>query len=88
MTLEVAPVPSRAHHAPMADFKCWFCAKRIEREDAAAVMITIESFWRWHDDVQDGRHPAQMLYAHAECARICLIGAGGTIDPTMFAGEE
>ncbi|MEA3046486.1 MAG: hypothetical protein QOJ53_818, partial [Sphingomonadales bacterium] len=29
------------------EFQCWFCGQAIERVDTGAVMITVESLWRW-----------------------------------------
>jgi hypothetical protein len=41
----------------MSDFQCWFCGEGIERTDAGAVMINIESLWRWAEELRSNDDP-------------------------------
>ena len=48
----------------MSDFSCWFCKGSIEEVDAKAVAIEVPNLW-----FALGDYPAQVFYAHSDCAR-------------------
>jgi hypothetical protein len=69
------------------EFQCWFCGQGVEQNDAGAVMITVESLWRWAEELQSDDDPVQSIYAHSHCAKSSLKGATMDIEPNIF-GEE
>ena len=72
----------------MSDYQCWFCGEGIERTDASAVMITVESLWRWDAGSQRDDDPMQSIYAHSACAKNHLRGATMAIEPSIFGEED
>jgi len=70
------------------EFQCWFCGQGIERSDVGAVIITIESLWRWESESQSDDDPVQSVYAHSHCAKAKLEGATMDIEPSIFGEED
>ena len=70
------------------EFQCWFCGQGIERSDAGAVIITIESLWRWEGESQSDDDPVQSVYAHSHCAKPKLEGATMDFEPSIFGEED
>ncbi len=77
----------RVSFAGMTDFQCWFCGHQIARSDAGAVMLQVESLWRWAENTRAADDPCQSIYAHSECAKDRLAGATMKLEPSMF-GED
>ncbi|WP_395445745.1 hypothetical protein [Caulobacter sp. UC70_42] len=72
----------------MNEYTCWFCGKGIERTDHGAVAIGVESLWRWDADQRGDDDPWQQIYAHAECAKIRMVGATMTLEPSIFGEDD
>jgi hypothetical protein len=70
------------------EFQCWFCEQGIEQKDAGAVMITVESLWRWAEESQSDDDPVQSVYAHSHCAKAGLKGATMDIEPSIFGEDD
>ena len=71
----------------MTGYQCWFCGKGIERADASAVKINVESLWRWSDGPVSEDDPWQMIYAHSYCAKDRMAGKTGKLEPDIV-GED
>ena len=71
----------------MNEYQCWFCGEGIERSDTGAVLITLESLWRWDSRISRRKRPAQSVYGHSACARGRMKGATMEIEPSIF-GED
>lgn len=71
----------------MSDYQCWFCGGPIARADKGAVIINIESLWRWDAGSPDTDAPSQDIYAHSRCAKEHMRGAAMSLEPSVF-GEE
>lgn len=72
----------------MNDYQCWFCGKGIERADSGAVLITLESLWRWDSGASSEDDPLQGVYAHSTCTKDRLKGATMSIEPRIFGEED
>ena len=72
----------------MNEYQCWFCAQGIERDDAHAVMITVENLWRWESASRREDDPIQSVYAHSACVRDQLKGATMELDPSLFGEDD
>jgi hypothetical protein len=72
----------------MNGYQCWFCGPGIERDDAHAVMITVENVWRWEAGSMSEDDPLQSVYAHSTCARDRLNGATMSLDPSLFGEDD
>ena len=68
----------------MNEFQCWFCGDGIERPDSGAVLINVESLWRWVDEVRGPDDPWQSIYAHSKCAKDRMAGATMNLEPSVF----
>jgi hypothetical protein len=71
----------------MNGYQCWFCGKVIEPTDTAAVMIGVQSLWRWDSGVRRNDDPWQDIYAHSTCAKERMRGATMDLEPSVF-GED
>lgn len=71
----------------MTGYQCWFCGKSIERSDAFAVKIMVESLWRWSDGVLREDDPWQVIYAHSHCAKDRMVGTIGKLEADIV-GED
>ncbi len=76
-----------ASFVTMTEYQCWFCGQGIERADAGAVMINVESLWRWQDGTRTDDDPRQSIYAHSNCAKDQLKGATMNLEPHIFGDE-
>ena len=72
----------------MTDFQCWFCGAGIERIDAGAVMINIESLWPWAEGTRCADDPLQSIYAHSLCTKDRMAGAKMSLDPSVFGEDD
>lgn len=72
----------------MTEYECWFCGKGIERLDARAVMIQVESFWRWNDGQRGEDGPWQTIFAHSACAKDKMRGATMNLEPSVFGEDD
>ncbi|MEA3028735.1 MAG: hypothetical protein QOG13_60 [Sphingomonadales bacterium] len=70
------------------EFQCWFCGQAIERVDTGAVMITVESLWRWVARSASTDDPMQAVYAHSACARDKLQGATMALESWIFGEDD
>jgi hypothetical protein len=43
--------------AVMTKYQCWFCGHGIEEADTGAVVISLQSFWRWKSGSQGDDDP-------------------------------
>lgn len=75
------------HDKSMNDYQCWFCGESITRTDKGAVIVNIESLWRWDAGSLDDDGPSQDVYAHSRCAKEKMMGATMDLEPSIF-GEE
>jgi hypothetical protein len=71
----------------MLKYQCWFCGQGIERADGGAVLIVVQSLWRWDAGSTSQDDPLQQVHAHSECAKVRLQGATMALDPRIF-GED
>lgn len=71
----------------MSDYQCWFCGDSISRADGGAVIVNIESLWRWDAGSLGDDGPSQDIYAHSICAKEQMKGATMSLEPSVF-GEE
>ena len=72
----------------MTDYQCWFCGESILRAHEGAVIINIESLWRWDTGSLDDDRPSQDIYAHSTCAKEQMTGATMSLDPSIFGEED
>jgi hypothetical protein len=72
----------------MSEFQCWFCGEGIERTDTGAVMINIESLWRWAEGKRNDDDPWQTIYAHSQCAKDRMAGATMNLEPSIFGEDD
>lgn len=72
----------------MNGFQCWFCGQDIERDDAHAVVITVENLWRWESGSATDDDPLQSVYGHSVCVRDRLTGATMDLDPSLFGEDD
>ena len=72
----------------MTEYQCWFCGQGIERTDTGAVMITLESIWRWEVGSHSDDDPLQSVYGHSYCAKNRMKGATMDIEPSIFGEED
>lgn len=70
----------------MTEYQCWFCGQGIARDDASAVMVTIEGLWAAGSQSED--NPLQALYAHSTCAKDRLQGATMAFEPCIFGEDD
>jgi hypothetical protein len=70
------------------EFACWFCGEGIERDDPAAVLITIENLWRWKSAWRKKNNPSQAIYAHSRCAGDRMRGATMNVEPNDFLEDD
>ncbi|WBY08799.1 hypothetical protein PIB19_05035 [Sphingomonas sp. 7/4-4] len=71
----------------MLDFQCWFCGEGIDRDDRGALLVSVESLWRWAEGKRGKDDPFQNIYIHARCAKDRMAGATMELEPSVF-GEE
>ena len=71
------------------NYQCWFCGTAIARSDPRALMIGLESFWRWHDAGDQAPGPQQIIYAHGVCAQTAMWGIGPDreLDLSLFGDD-
>ncbi len=67
---------------------CWFCGAAIEATDTYAVMISIQSLWRWKMGSKGDDHPLQQIWAHSGCAAERMRGATMDLDVSIFHESE
>ena len=72
----------------MSDYQCWFCGEGIARADRGAVIVNIESLWRWDAGSLDDDRPSQDIYAHSKCAKEQMKGATMGLDPSVFGEDD
>jgi len=72
----------------MTGYQCWFCDQGIERADANAVIINVESLWRWVDAALMNDNPSQSIYAHSLCAKDRLTGGRLRRRPQNFGNDN
>ncbi|PTD18312.1 hypothetical protein CV103_15505 [Sphingomonas fennica] len=72
----------------MLEFQCWFCGEGIERSDGDALMIGIESLWRWAEGTRRKDAPYQNIYVHSRCAMDRMAGATMDLETSVFGEEE
>lgn len=72
----------------MNEYQCWFCGNKIDRADKRAVMLTVESLWRWDAGSKDEDDPLQSVYSHTDCAKKRLQGATMALEPSVFLEES
>jgi hypothetical protein len=70
------------------EFQCWFCGQGIERSDSGAVLIGVESLWRWESSFRKDNDPYQQVYSHKECAKSRLSGASMPLEPNIFGEDD
>lgn len=68
----------------MNGYQCWFCGQGIDEADAGAVMISIQSLWRWSSGVSKDDDPFQAVYAHSACTKERMHGATMDLEPSTF----
>jgi hypothetical protein len=85
---DIAPKPPTNHDGPMSGYQCWFCGQGVERADSGAVVITVESLWRWDAGSRGDDDPLQSVYAHSRCAKDRLQGATMALEPHIFGGDD
>lgn len=72
----------------MNGYQCWFCGQGIDRADASAVVMTVESLWRWDAGSPREDDPVQSVYAHSSCAKDRLKGATMDLEPSIFGEDD
>lgn len=73
----------------MLGFSCWFCGQSIDREDASAVVLTVENLWKWDTgEPLEEEDPQQSVYSHTACAKDRLKGATMGLDPSTFLEDD
>ena len=72
----------------MLDFQCWFCGDGIDRNDDSALMVSVESLWRWLEGAREKDAPFQTIYAHSRCAKDRMAGATMQLEPSVFGKED
>ena len=72
----------------MNEYQCWFCGKGITRVDAGAVMIIVESLWRWDAGSRSEDDPWQSIYAHSGCAKEKMEGSTMLLEPGVFGEDD
>jgi hypothetical protein len=75
-------------NSTMTEFQCWFCGQGISRADAGAVIITVQSLWRWDAGSRSDSDPLQSVYAHSTCAKERLRGETMSLEPSIFGEED
>jgi len=76
------------HDGAMNEYQCWFCEQGIERSDKGAILITLESLWRWDARSTGDDDPLQAVYAHSRCAKERLKGSNMVLDPSIFGEDD
>ncbi len=72
----------------MNGYNCWFCRNDIELDDPGAVMIVVESLWRWDAGSRSDDDPWQQIYAHSMCAKERVRGATMKLEPSVFGEDD
>ncbi|OYY72336.1 MAG: hypothetical protein B7Y47_04770 [Sphingomonas sp. 28-63-12] len=72
----------------MMEFQCWFCGVGIDRDDKSAVLVSVESLWRWADGERGKEDPFQNIYIHSTCAKDRMTGATMELDPSVFDEDD
>jgi hypothetical protein len=75
-------------HTGMNEYQCWFCGHGVERSDGGAVLISIESLWRWDAGSTGENDPLQQIYAHSACAKGRMQGATMSLEPSTFGEDD
>ena len=73
----------------MNKYQCWFCGEDIDQaDDGHAVMIAVESLWRWDAGLKSDDAPWQAIYSHSACVRTRLSGATMDLEPDLLGDDE
>ena len=72
----------------MIEYQCWFCGEGVDEIDAGAVMICIQSLWRWNSGSPSEDDPLQQIYAHSECTKERMRGATMDLEPSTFGEDD
>ena len=72
----------------MIEYQCWFCGEGIEPSDAGAVMIGVQSLWRWASGEPKDEDPFQAVYGHSRCTKERMRGSTMELDPSTFGEED
>lgn len=86
--MDVAICESFLHNRIMLDFQCWFCGAGINRDDAGALLVSVEGLWRWAEGRRATDDPFQNIYVHSHCAKDRMAGATMNLEPSVFGEED
>jgi hypothetical protein len=69
------------------DYQCWFCSEAIERSDKGAILISVQSLWRYDSGSVTDDDPMQDVYAHSACGKARLRGSSMDLEPEVFCED-